>query len=126
MATTTWELHYELPRYSADKRFMVEYLELLENVYTSMAIDIDRDEKGIHVMVSDVQTFKNVIMGLSAFGPQRVSVTLAGDLDVRAQGNAQTLKNVVAVAVLNETGDGDGESAESSRISHDPLWFYDP
>lgn len=104
MPVTTWELHYAAPRYPADLKFMLGYLEHLKGSYTTLAIDYDQDEKGIHVMVSDIRTFKAVFFGLEGHGPAKMTVTLDGE-DPKA-----THVRVQTVAVLDEAGDGDEES----------------
>jgi hypothetical protein len=101
MPTTTWELHYGAPRYPADKQFVLGYLAALKSAYTNLAIDWLEDETGIHVMVGDVRTFKDVIRGLGTFGPQRITVITDGEE------NGITVRTK---AVLDEAGDGDNES----------------
>jgi hypothetical protein len=104
MPTSTWELHYQAPRYPADQQFMVGYLEVLKTSYTTLAIDFDQDEDGIHVMVGDIRTLKDVLVGLSSHGPHKVTVTLEGD-DPRAP-----QVHLKAVAVLLETPNGDDDA----------------
>jgi hypothetical protein len=81
MPTTTWELHYGVPRYPADQHFMLGYLEHLKDCYTGLVIDYDKDDKGVHVMVSDIRTFKAVFVGLVSYGPCRMSVSMIGEVD---------------------------------------------
>ena len=84
---------------------MLGYLEVLKRSYTTLAIDFDQDEEGIHVMVGDIRTLKDVIGGLHSHGPYKVTVTLDGD-DPKAHD-----VHVRAKAVLDEAGDGDSESS---------------
>ncbi len=107
MTTTTWELHYWVPRYPADQQFMVGYLELLKNTYSALAIDFDQDDEAIHVMIGDVRTLRDVITGLHAFGPHSVSVTLDEVCPLERGG----LVGARSKAVLNEVGNGDSESS---------------
>ena len=92
MITTTWELHYVAPREARAE--MLASLGALKAKYTLCRVDYDLDEVDVHVMVADVEVFKDVFLTMALWGPFKISVQVSAQ-DGTVHGNL----------VLDEEGD---------------------